>query len=214
MKLDLILIGGGGHCKSCIDVIEFENKFNIIGILDLPINVGNKINNYEIIGIDNDIEKYLSKNVYFFITIGQIENVFIRKKLFNQLIKFNAKIATIISPSAYVSTKSKVGIGTIIMHKCVINSGVMIGDNSIINTLSNIEHDVKIGNHTHISTGAMINGDCIIGNEVFVGSNSTISNQIKISDKSIIGAASYVNRDIEKADIYAGIPVTKIKSQK
>ena len=28
---DIILIGGGGHCKSCIDVIEMTNKYNIIG---------------------------------------------------------------------------------------------------------------------------------------------------------------------------------------
>jgi hypothetical protein len=29
---DLILIGGGGHCKSCIDVIELETKYAIAGI--------------------------------------------------------------------------------------------------------------------------------------------------------------------------------------
>ena len=27
---DIILIGGGGHCKSCIYVIEMTNKYNII----------------------------------------------------------------------------------------------------------------------------------------------------------------------------------------
>jgi len=31
----ILLIGGGGHCKSCIDVIEQECKFQIAGIADL-----------------------------------------------------------------------------------------------------------------------------------------------------------------------------------
>ena len=31
---DIVLVGGGGHCKSVIDVIESEVKFNIIGIID------------------------------------------------------------------------------------------------------------------------------------------------------------------------------------
>ena len=32
---ELILIGGGGgHCRSCIDVIEQEQKFKIAGIID------------------------------------------------------------------------------------------------------------------------------------------------------------------------------------
>ena len=29
-KKQIILIGAGGHCKSCIDVLESENKFEII----------------------------------------------------------------------------------------------------------------------------------------------------------------------------------------
>ncbi len=32
-KKQIILIGGGGHCKSCIDVIESENKYNILEII-------------------------------------------------------------------------------------------------------------------------------------------------------------------------------------
>ena len=35
-KPEIILVGGGGHCKSCIDVIEAEGRFIIKGIIDLP----------------------------------------------------------------------------------------------------------------------------------------------------------------------------------
>ena len=35
-KDKIILIGGGGHCKSCIDVIEQEGRFTIAGIVDMP----------------------------------------------------------------------------------------------------------------------------------------------------------------------------------
>ena len=30
----IILIGGGGHCRSCIDVIESTKMFKIIGIIN------------------------------------------------------------------------------------------------------------------------------------------------------------------------------------
>ena len=39
---ELFLIGGGGHCKSCIDVIEEEGKFKIIGIIDQKEKLGQK----------------------------------------------------------------------------------------------------------------------------------------------------------------------------
>ena len=34
----LILIGAGGHCKSCIDVIENQNKFKVEGLIDNQLN--------------------------------------------------------------------------------------------------------------------------------------------------------------------------------
>ena len=40
---DIILIGGGGHCKSVIDVIEQEGKFKIAGIVDKPDLLGSKV---------------------------------------------------------------------------------------------------------------------------------------------------------------------------
>ena len=31
---EILLIGAGGHCLSCIDVIEAEKKFKIVGLID------------------------------------------------------------------------------------------------------------------------------------------------------------------------------------
>lgn len=38
----LLLVGGGGHCKSVIDVAESAG-FTIKGILDIPENVGKDV---------------------------------------------------------------------------------------------------------------------------------------------------------------------------
>ena len=71
-KKKLILIGGGGHCKSCIDVIEQTNRFEIIGIIDLPEKVSESILDYPIIGTDEQTLSFKDKTDFFFITIGQI----------------------------------------------------------------------------------------------------------------------------------------------
>ena len=39
MKEKIVLIGGGGHCHSVIDVIEQTNKYEIIGIVDTKENI-------------------------------------------------------------------------------------------------------------------------------------------------------------------------------
>jgi len=78
---DLILLGGGGHCKSCIDVIEQQGVYNIIGILDDKEKAGSNILGYEIIGTDDDIHALIKKIKYFFITVGQIRTPETRIKL-------------------------------------------------------------------------------------------------------------------------------------
>ena len=49
----IILMGGGGHCKSCIDVIESANEYEIVGILDTADKLGQSILDYKIIGTED-----------------------------------------------------------------------------------------------------------------------------------------------------------------
>ena len=72
-KAGIILIGGGGHCKSCIDAIEQENRFTIAGIIDVPEKFGQNILGYPIIGCDDDLEDLSKKHDNFIITLGQIK---------------------------------------------------------------------------------------------------------------------------------------------
>lgn len=211
MKTKLILIGGGGHCKVCIDVIEQTGQFEIVGILDLAELVGTTVFDYQIIGTDQDIAKYAELGYSFLITVGQIKSATLREKLFNKLRENEAEIATIVAPSAYVSEYSKIGTGSIVMNHVIVNAGATIGDNCILNNKCDIEHDVIIGNHTHISTGANVNGNCKVGSGVFIGSNATIANQIIIEDKAVIGAGSVVINNVNVGDIQAGNPAKSIK---
>jgi len=190
----LILIGGGGHCKSCIDVIEGVNEYNILGIIDTPDMVGQKVFDYEIIGTDNDIEKYAKQDVAFLITVGQIESADLRIKLFNKVTEANGEFATVISPRAYVSKQSTIGAGTIIMHGAIVNAGANIGKNCIINTKSLIEHDCKIGDNCHVAVGAVLTGGVELGNDSFIGANATVVQYLHLPPKSFVNAGTLIKK--------------------
>ena len=212
-KLPLILIGGGGHCRSCIDVIRLEDRYAIEGILDAKEPPGQQVENYKVLGNDDLIEELIKKDYHFLITIGQIKSSGLRMKLFERLQKQNAKLATVISPKAYISPNATIGVGTIVLHGTLINAGAVVGQNCIINSLSLIEHDALVGNHTHISTGALVNGGCTVGDHTFIGSGSVIANTIKVGNNVVIGAGSFVLNDITEPGVYAGSPAKKIKNE-
>lgn len=211
-KIPLILIGGGGHCKSCIDVIELEGKYCIEGILDGNEKIQNEVLGYPILGDDSLIPQLISKKYHFLITVGQIKTSQIRKRIYQLLKELNANVATVISPNAYVSRHSNLGEGSIVMHGAIINVNTSIGNNTIINTNALIEHDCHLGDHIHISTSAIVNGTVKIGNEVFIGSNSTVSNNIEINSNVIIGIGSTVINSITLEGTYVGTPAKQVIS--
>lgn len=188
MKSNILLVGGGGHCHSVIDVIELENKYNIIGIIDKKELIGKEVFGYRIIGCDDDLEKLLKECKYAVVTVGQIKSNGVRVKLFDNLKKLGYKLPVIVSPLAYISKHAYVGEGTVIMHQSLINSNVHIGVNCIINTKALVEHDSVIENHCHISTASVINGNVLIKYGSFIGSNSVIKESVIIEKKSFIKA--------------------------
>ncbi len=194
MKKQIILVGGGGHCKSCIDVIEQEGRFEIAGIVDVPAKMGSKVLTYNIIASDDDLDQLVLQFEYFLITIGQIGTPGPRQVIYNHLKNLGAKFPVILSPHAYVSKYASLGEGTIIMHHALINAGAKVGNNCIINSKVLIEHDAIIGDHCHIATGAIINGDVIVGGESFIGSSVITKQGIELPVGSFIKAGSLIKK--------------------
>lgn len=208
----LILIGGGGHCKSVIEAAESVG-YQILGILDVPEELGKSVLDYKVIGTDDEIPNYVDK-ADFVITVGFIKNPALRIKLYNKVKEAGGNLAVVIASTAHVSRYASIGEGTVVMHQAMVNAGAQIGVNCIINTFSNIEHDAVVGSQCHISTGTMVNGDCKIGERVFIGSQSVLANGISVGDDIIVGAGSFVRKSIKEKGIYSGNPaILKIKAR-
>lgn len=203
----LILVGGGGHCKSVIDVAESAG-YTILGILDKPEEVGKQVLAYKVIGTDDDIPQYVDK-VEFVITVGQIKSSALRHKIAERIEKAGGKYATIIASDATVSKYATIGEGTVVLHKCVVNADAKIGKNCIINTMANIEHEVEIGDFCHISTGVMMNGSSSIGNDGFIGSQSIVNQCVMIRGGVCIASQSLVRKNVESPGVYIGVNAEK-----
>ncbi len=215
MTEKLLLIGGGGHCKSCIDVIQAEGRFEIAGIVEnrgyQVSGIGYQVLGYEVIGTDDDLPELIKEYKNALITVGQIQHPDIRIKLFNLIKGLGGKFPVIISPNAYVSRNAIIGEGTIVMHHAVVNTEAVVGMNCILNTGALIEHEATVGDHSHISTYAILNGQCKVGSRTFVGSRTVLSNNTDVADDTLISAGSVVLRSLDQPGTYIGNPLRKIR---
>ena len=186
----ILLIGGGGHATSCIEIILQNSKYKIIGVVEKSNNYKNT--NFKYLGDDTELSKLKTKYSYCANCIGQIKSHIPRYKMYIKLKEIGFDLPNFISKTTYFSKSSEIGDSNFFMNNSFINRNVIIGNNNIINTGSIVEHDVFIGDNCHVSTGVILNGGVKIGNNVFIGSGSIIYNDVKIKDGSIIPAGSII----------------------
>ena len=196
IKPELLLIGAGGHARSCIDVIEQLDKFKIIGLVGSINEVDTQVFNYKVLGSDEDLPRLLHTTKFALITVGQIGVNELRSSLYSRITNLGIKLPVVISPKAYVSPHAVIGDGTIVMHHATINAGVKIGNNCIINSHALIEHDAVVEDHCHIATSATINGGSKVGQSSFIGSGSTIRESISIGNMCTIAMGVTVRHDV------------------
>ena len=196
-KKPILIIGAGGHAKSCLDIIENSKNFFVAGFVSKTHSLNDNIFGYKVLSNKDNFEYFFPKIKNAAICIGQIKSSKKRESLYEKLKKIGFDLPVFFPTNAYVSKKAKIEEGTIIMNKCVINSNVIIGKCCIVNTSSVIEHDTKIGHFCHVSTSVTVNGGCDIGEGSFIGSGSVLRESLKIKKKTFIK----MNSSVKKSNI-------------
>lgn len=200
----LLLIGGGGHCRSCIEVIETTGRFEIAGVVDLNETTDAARLGYPWLGNDDALPALLKQYRSVLITVGQVKSPDIRVALFEKLSALGADFPVIISPLAHVSKHAVVKPGTIVMHGAIINASASVGENCIINSQSLVEHDASVAAHCHLSTGARLNGDVHVDTGSFIGSGAVVHHGVRIARRCIVGAGAVVAKNLTECTTFRG----------
>lgn len=192
----LLLIGGGGHCKSVLDSLIYA-QYQQIAICDVAHKVGQYVMGVPVIGCDSDLPA-LFKAGYTraVVTLGSVGCTKLRVEVYHILKEIGFSFPSIIDPSAIVSAHASIGEGVFIGKGAVINACVNVGDFCILNTGCVVEHDCSIGDFAHIASGAVLSGAVHVGAHAHIGANAVVIQKITVGDDANIGAGSVVVRDI------------------
>lgn len=205
----ILLIGGGGHCRSVADSLLRMNYYSKVGIVDYEEST---ILGIPVVGTDGDLPKLLQQGwTDAFISIGSVGDTRLRRKLYEKIKKIGFYIPSIVDPSAIIAKSTRIGCGCYVGKNAVINTGVWIGCCAIINTMSTVEHDCVIGDFVHISPGVTVCGSVSIGNDSHIGAGTVVRQQIQIGAETIIGIGSAVVMNIPDCVVAYGSPCKVVK---
>lgn len=204
-RKQLVLLGGGGHCRSVLDSARRTGMYGEIVITDVDMAAGTEFMGSRVVGNDDMLSQLFQDGIRMaFVSMGSIKSTKMRRKLCQLAVKEGFEFPNIIDPSASVSEYAVLGKGIFVGKNAVINAGAEIGDMAIINTGAIIEHGCRIGCFSHVSVGAVICGDSDIGDSVFIGANATIIQGVNVGIGSIVGAGSLVLKDIVSNSRFIG----------
>ena len=132
MDKKLVLVGGGGHCKSVIDSLSEKSEYSEIVITDYSLPEGTIVNGCNVVGNDDCLPDLKNNGFdYAFITMGSVGKPNVRASLVEEIEKLGFLSPIIIDSTAVIADDVHIGQGTFIGKNATINTGVSIGSHCI-----------------------------------------------------------------------------------
>lgn len=212
---NIVLIGGGNHAHYTIDIIEKENRYNIIGIIDSVHDVGSERFGYKIIGRqENILELIRQYNIEVgIISIGDNwSRYYVYNKILEQIPNF--EFANAIHPSVIIGNNVKLGKGIIAMAGTIFNPKSTIEDFTFFATGAQVEHDCFIDKFSSISAGSVTGGFVKLGKFSAITLGVTVIDRVEIGENTVVGSGALVVKSLPDNVLAYGNPAKIIRERK
>ncbi len=211
----VIIIGSSGHSKVIIDIIQKQNIYEILGIIDSDKKrIGHKVLGYEIIGADEDLPRLITahNDCQLFVAIGDNWK---RKMVVEKIIEANPNVefATVIHPNSNVASNVKIGRGSAVMAGAIINCDTNIGDFVIVNTNASVDHDCSLDDFSSMAPGSTTGGNVHLGKCTAISIGATIKHGISVGSHSVIGAGAVLINNCADNLVMFGVPAKIIRKR-
>ena len=206
MSLPVLVLGGGGHAKVLIDALLAASTA-IAGIIDPdPLLAGARVLGVPVLGGDTVVKEFSSGEVLLVNGLGSVGLPLRRKRLFEQFKEQGYRFATVIHPSAIISSSVDMEEGVQVMAGAVIQPSCRIGMNTIINTRASVDHDCVVGDHAHVAPGVTLSGGVVIGTACHIGTAAAVVQGVTIGEASVVGAGAVVLKNVPAGTTVVGVP--------
>ena len=209
---EIYILGIGHNTVTTIDLCH-DCGYSIKGLIHYNQDrTGEIFFGHKIIGsFDEYLNRDFCKDKNFALSMGDMH---IKSSLFKKIQALEGNVPTLIHPSSYISSNSKIGKGVQIMQQCIVEGDVIIEDDTSITVNTVIAHSVKIGKHNLISGNVMVGSYVEIGKYNHIGQGSVVvSGKVNyIGDNCILGAGAVLISNMDSNCVFNGNPAKFLRN--
>lgn len=211
----LVIVGTGGTSVDILDALLAQRaagdlRFEPSCFLDdNPSRIGQALHGLPVKG---PLESAREMTDCMFISgIGSPGNFWRRDEFVRRLGVAPDRFATVVHPTASVSTMAEIGPGCAILQHVTISANARVGSHVVILPSTIVSHDCTVGDYSCITGGVCLSGNVVVDEFCYLGSNCTVIGGRRIYAKSLVGMGSVVLEDVQSNSVVVGNPAKYLR---
>jgi sugar O-acyltransferase (sialic acid O-acetyltransferase NeuD family) len=203
----LLILGARSFAREAADLVSDLPQFRVAGFVE---NVER----------ERCAERIDERPVYWIDEIGGLASTHRvvcafgstkRRGLIERAEQMGFRFATLVHPSARVSTRSRLGDGCIVCPGAQVASGARLGRHVLVNRGALLGLEAEFGDVVTIGPGANVGGHGIVGDGCYIGMGAIVLERIRVGEGAVVAAGSVVNRDVPPRVLVAGMPAVVVQ---
>lgn len=205
-RLDVVIIGGGGHASVLLDALRLADAVNVLGYVAPEEGLLSTMD-VRWLGGDMTRSTLAARGVrHVVLGFAGAKSNRARAEAFDMWQADGFTFVDVIHPRSTIAGQVTRGAGLQIMAGAVINPGTTLGANVIVNTNATVEHHCVIGDHAHVAPGATLCGAVVVGAGALIGAGAVAAPGTRIGAYAVVGAGTAVVRDVNDGATVVGQP--------
>jgi sugar O-acyltransferase (sialic acid O-acetyltransferase NeuD family) len=203
----LLILGTHLLALELMDLVSEIPGYDVVGLVENqdPDRCNAKIEGYPVHWIEDLGDLYQTHWAICGISTTHRSHFIDQAKL--KLLPF----ATLIHPTARISSRSTLAEGVIVSPGVIVASHTSVGRFVFVNRGVLIGHHTRIGDYVTIQPGANVAGACEIGEGTYIGMGAIVIDRVRIGSHSIVGAGAVVTKDVPDNVQVVGVPARVVK---
>jgi sugar O-acyltransferase (sialic acid O-acetyltransferase NeuD family) len=212
---DLVLVGSGGFGRETAEAVRVLAAtgvpWRLLGFIDDdPDRAGKVIDGTPVLGGREELKRFPDARIV--VCTGRPGNYVSRPRIVGELGLPLEQYATVIHPSAAVSSSSSVGPGSVLLACTVLTAAVRVGAHVAVMPHVTLTHDDVVEDFATLASRAALGGGARVGRCAYIGAGAIIGEQRTVGEFALVGMGAVVTRDVPPREVWAGVPARRMRA--